>query len=241
MGTLVLVRHAQASFLADNYDKLSSLGETQSTLLGGYLLNMGRSFDRVYVGPRDRQQKTAALVARVFQDAGAPLPEAVLTEALDEYQGEQLLKKSLPRLMTSDVHLQTLAAEFAETEQEGPRVRAKTFQKMFEHVMRDWVNGIVNEEGVEPWSDFRTRIGGFVAMLQDTAAKGESVIAFTSGGSIAGIVQCALALSNEKTIEMSWMVKNSSITELAFNADKFTLSAFNAIPHLQSERLITYR
>jgi broad specificity phosphatase PhoE len=241
LGTLVLVRHAQASFLADNYDKLSSLGETQSTLLGGYLLNMGRTFDRVFVGPRDRQQKTAALVARVYQDAGVPLPEAKLTPALDEYQGEQLLKKSLPRLMSSDVHLQTLAAEFAESEQEDVRVRAKTFQKMFEHVMRAWVNGVVDEEGVEPWVDFRRRIANFVDELKESTSKGESVIAFTSGGSIAGVVQCALELNNVQTVEMSWMVKNSSLTELAFNPKKLTLSSFNAIPHLQSERLITYR
>jgi hypothetical protein len=39
MGVLYLVRHAQASFLEPNYDKLSTLGETQARVLG----NIGRS------------------------------------------------------------------------------------------------------------------------------------------------------------------------------------------------------
>jgi len=34
MGVLYLVRHAQASFLEPNYDKLSALGETQAGVLG---------------------------------------------------------------------------------------------------------------------------------------------------------------------------------------------------------------
>jgi len=36
MGILFLVRHAQASFLEQNYDKLSALGETQARHLGEY-------------------------------------------------------------------------------------------------------------------------------------------------------------------------------------------------------------
>lgn len=241
MSTLVLVRHAQASFLEANYDKLSALGETQSTLLGGYLVNLGYRFDHVYMGPRDRQQKTCALVARVFRDAGVPFPEPELAPELDEYQGEELLKKALPKLMSEDVHLQTLAAEFAKTEQDDKRVRAKTFQRMFEHVMKRWVRGEIVEDGVEPWADFHARIGRFVANVQARPGKGEQVIAFTSGGSVAGVLQHALRLGNEEAIEMSWMVKNASLSELAYSRSRLTLSSFNAVPHLQHEKLITYR
>lgn len=236
-----MVRHAQASFLATNYDKLSALGETQSTLLGGHLVNLGYRFDHVYMGPRDRQQKTCALVGRVYKDAGLDFPEPELAPELDEYQGEELLKKALPRLMSEDVHLQTLAAEFAKTEQDDIRVRAKTFQRIFEHVMRSWVRGEIEEEGVEPWAEFHARIGRFVAKVRERGGKGEKVIAFTSGGSVAGVLQHALSLGNEQAVEMSWMVKNASLTELAYNPRRLTLSSFNAVPHLQHDKLITYR
>jgi hypothetical protein len=36
MGRLLLIRYAQASFLSQNYDKLSDLGEKQARLLGEY-------------------------------------------------------------------------------------------------------------------------------------------------------------------------------------------------------------
>ncbi len=35
MGTLYLVRHGQASFGSDDYDRLSPLGQRQSQRLGG--------------------------------------------------------------------------------------------------------------------------------------------------------------------------------------------------------------
>lgn len=41
MGILYLVRHAQASFLEQDYDKLSKLGKTQARLLGEYWARRG--------------------------------------------------------------------------------------------------------------------------------------------------------------------------------------------------------
>src|ERR1700740_634212 len=51
MGRLFLVRHAQASFLSQNYDQLSPLGGTQARLLGQYWAQHHVLFDRVGTGP----------------------------------------------------------------------------------------------------------------------------------------------------------------------------------------------
>jgi broad specificity phosphatase PhoE len=56
MGILFLVRHAQASFLEQNYDKLSALGEAQACHLGEYWARRKILFDRVCAGPRVRQE-----------------------------------------------------------------------------------------------------------------------------------------------------------------------------------------
>ena len=48
MGRLLLVRHAQASFLSQNYDQLSPRGETQARLLGEYWVKQNVVFDRVF-------------------------------------------------------------------------------------------------------------------------------------------------------------------------------------------------
>ena len=55
MSRLFLIRHGQASFLEENYDKLSVLGEKQARLLGEYWAQQRVAVDQVYSGPRTRQ------------------------------------------------------------------------------------------------------------------------------------------------------------------------------------------
>jgi broad specificity phosphatase PhoE len=45
MGRLLLIRHAQASFLDENYDKLSATGEAQALRLGQYWVRQKMVFD----------------------------------------------------------------------------------------------------------------------------------------------------------------------------------------------------
>jgi broad specificity phosphatase PhoE len=45
MGNIYLVRHGQASFGAENYDQLSTLGQQQSQRLGEYFAQKGIQFE----------------------------------------------------------------------------------------------------------------------------------------------------------------------------------------------------
>jgi hypothetical protein len=38
-----------------------------------------------------------------------------------------------------------------------------------------------------------------------------------------------------------WMSRNCSYSEFLFSGERFTLSAFNAFPHLDDPALLTYR
>ncbi len=49
-----MVRHGQASFGQDNYDKLSELGEIQSRKLGEFWVEWDVKIDAVYSGTLDR-------------------------------------------------------------------------------------------------------------------------------------------------------------------------------------------
>jgi hypothetical protein len=51
----------------------------------------------------------------------------------------------------------------------------------------------------------------------------------------------ALNLSHADTLQLTWMSRNASFTEFLSSGDRFTLSAFNAHPHLEDESLLTYR
>ena len=102
MGRLLLIRHAQASFLEQNYDKLSAIGETQARRLGQHWARQKILFDGVCSGPRVRHKQTAKIVAAVYRDTGISFPELREIPEFDEYQAEAVLKQGLPRLVESN-------------------------------------------------------------------------------------------------------------------------------------------
>ena len=103
MGTLLLVRHGQASAFEDNYDRLSILGEKQARLLGETWRRRELKLDRIFTGPRVRQHRTAEIAA----EAGG-LPAPVVLPELDEMQVEPLFREHLPDLFARHAHLQVL-------------------------------------------------------------------------------------------------------------------------------------
>src|SRR5947208_5543604 len=98
MSRLFLVRHGQASFLEQDYDKLSAVGETQARLLGEHWARSGACFHRIYSGPRSRQTETARIVGEAYNSAGLPWPSVEVIQEFDEYAGDSVLDASLPGL-----------------------------------------------------------------------------------------------------------------------------------------------
>jgi broad specificity phosphatase PhoE len=226
MGILFLVRHAQASFLEENYDRLSALGEAQACLLGEYWARHNIVFDRACVGPRVRQRDTFKLVSEACHQAGLEFPEPQVLPEFDEYQGEAVLKRSLPGLLETDRRIRDLHAAFQSSCDSAGR-RA-TFQKLFEAVVGQWLSGAICPHGVETWLEFCSRVNsGFEGFLS-AGGRGERVAVFTSGGPIAVAVQRALHLSAEDTLQLGWMLRNSSWSEFLYAADRFTLTARGA-------------
>jgi len=239
MGRLILVRHAQASFLAADYDKLSPLGERQSRLLGEYWAQREVSFDRVFSGPRLRQKDTAKIAAAAYANGSDRFPEPVVIKELDEYDGESVLKKCVPQLLESDSTIRGLHKDFRESV--GAGEQRATFQKLFEIVIGKWVEGEITAPGIESWPEFSVRVNRGLSQIMSGAKSNEQVAVFSSGGPIAVAMQRALNLSPRDTLETSWMSRNCSYSEFLFSPGRFTLSAFNAIPHLDDHELLTYR
>ena len=63
MSVVLLVRHGQASWGAADYDRLSSLGEQQSRVLGAALASRGVRPDLVVRGAMRRHRQTAEATA----------------------------------------------------------------------------------------------------------------------------------------------------------------------------------
>ncbi len=239
MGRLLLIRHAQASFLSQNYDKLSDLGEKQARLLGEYWAKRNTGFDRAWTGPCVRHKDTARLARDACVHAGLQFPEPVVVPEFDEYQGDEVLQRSLPRLLESSDRIRELHKAFEKSD--GYYEKFKTFQKMFEAVISMWVDGKISPDGVESWTEFSIRVNQGLTHILSASRHGERVVVFTSGGPIALAVQRALQLTPQNTLQVSWMSQNCSVSEFLFSKDRFTLSTFNSFPHLDDSTLQTYR
>ena len=244
MSHIILARHGQASLLERDYDKLCANGETQSTLLGEYWARLGVSFASAISGPRFRQRETAQIVAEAYRRAGIDFPETVVMSDFDEYQAERVFRECLPQLVQRNAEIAGLRRAYEKSSEAADSAssdRRKTFQRLFEAVIRKWVAGEVTAAGIESWLEFCSRVErGLAQVVRDTAPAARVVI-FTSAGPIGAAMRRALHLSAEDTLQMTWMSYNASFSTFLASGERFTLSAFNAYPHLEDDGLLTYR
>ena len=240
MGVVFLIRHAQASFLEPNYDKLSKLGEAQARLLGEYWARHRIVFDRACTGPCVRQKETIALVSRcVSESRASSFPTRWCCGSLTNIREKQSSNAACP-------DCSKLTKPFAiSTPRSSPRPasaeRRATFQKLFEAVIGKWVREEICPPGVETWLEFCSRVNSGLTKFLSAGSRGERVAIFTSGGPIAVAMQRALQLSAESTLNVSWMSRNSSWSEFIYSGERFTLSSFNCHAHIDDAAMLTYR
>jgi broad specificity phosphatase PhoE len=231
MSTIYLVRHGQGSFGTDNYDLLSALGREQVKVLGAYFRETGERIDHIYSGSLVRQQETAELLAAGLDGP----PPCTVEPAFDEYDSDAILR----------CYAASLSAE-ALTQSGWPDLRhdRRRFQFFLERAARAWVDAAIAAEDMTPWSSFHGRIMTALRRIMEQEGRSKTLVISTSGGVIGVIVAHVLGLANHVAIELNWAIHNASITRLYYNADKATLSMFNALPHLDRDgrrQLITYR
>lgn len=239
MAILTVVRHGQASFLADNYDQLSALGRRQARLLGEHWVRAGVSFGQVYTGPRERQKDTAAIVGEVFREAGRAWPEAVVLEELDEYPAEPVVRTFTPQLAVRHAHIREWAEEFERSADLAGKKKA--LDRIIQEVTARWLDGEVEDAAVGTWGDFTGRVHRAIGQAREATPKGGATAVFTSGGPTAAAVQYATGLSARATLDLTWMTRNAAYSEFLFDGERFNLSVFNATPHLAEAELLTYR
>jgi len=239
MSNLYVVRHGQASFFAEDYDQLSLIGETQSRLLGEYWARRNVVFDAVFTGPCRRHVETARLVGQAYEAAGLAWPAPVVLPGLDEYEAEAVLKQSLPRLVEEHATIRQLHAAVERAADRAEKLR--TFQKLYEVVIDRWAHDELDLPHVESWSAFCQRMHRALDEVVAQPGGGRQVAAITSGGPVGVCMQRALGVSHRTTLQLAWMVRNGAFSEFLFSGERFTLSRYNAFPHLDDAEHLTYR
>jgi len=236
MSIIYLIRHAQASFGQPDYDCLSDLGKHQAGILADHFQNLGLEFDAIYSGCQLRHEQTLAAYLEKSPKPENPIPPAHKTDAFNEYDSEKILKTLIPEMIREEPAFETEVMMMLEDK--------RSFQMVYEKVMRKWINSEKPAKNLETWETYSNRVRAGLDKIMTSEGSGKKIAAFTSGGPISVCVQKALGLSNENTLQLTWQIMNTSITRLKYSGGRLILFGFNDVGHLELERdagLITYR
>ena len=236
MSELILVRHGQASFGAESYDKLSDKGVEQVKILSQHWQALGERFDHIYSGTLLRQRETAQELLPLVE--GEPTASVQLT-GFNEYNGVPLIRGHL-RDMREAGDLSGPA--------QWPIQDERLFQKIFEKATARWIVDDLDPRDdivdFERWSDFKARVYAALDEVMARHGSGSRVIVSTSGGVIAMALQRVLNFPDDQVIATNWMVRNSAVSRIIYGRGKLSLTQFNNLAHLETpekQQLITFR
>ena len=236
MSIIYVIRHAQASFGEQNYDRLSETGKCQAQILADHFAALGLEFDAIYMGRQVRHEETLAPLLDRFSENRRPRPPVVKTDSFNEYDSETIIATLIPEMIRQDPTFETAVA--------GMFVDRRAFQKVYGTLMEKWIRGEYASTDLESWPLYFRRVADGVREIMQDQGSGKTVALFTSGGPIAIWVQQALGLADHTTLTLTWQIMNTSVTRFKFSGDRLTLFGFNDIGHLErtkDRRLITYR
>ena len=236
MSTLFFIRHGQASFGREDYDKLSDTGKLQSHKLAGFLHNSRISFKEIYSGTLRRHRETVNEYISASKLLNIPLSEVIYDERLNEYDAAGILKVLIPVLISEKPHLREHADRLLSDR--------KSFQIIFSEVMNMWCSGKYDMHDVMTWTKFTTDVYSFIDERITSYKSGENIALFTSGGPISVMMMKVLSININTSMIIRDQIVNSSITRFNYTEEGIMLASFNEYPHLElsgEENIITYR
>jgi len=222
MTTIYLIRHGQASFGSDDYDRLSPLGHEQSRVLGEALakrLPEGAPVD-VFTGTMRRHKETAAGCLAALGREHAPTVHA----GFDEFDHEDVIACHAPQWRAPGAMLRELSAQ--------PDPMA-AFQAAFEVAMARWTGGAHDADYAESFPAFQLRCRAALDAVAAQTARGATALVFTSGGTISVLLQALLGLDTATLLQLEWRMANASVTKLAAGGRGARVVSINEHAHLE--------
>jgi broad specificity phosphatase PhoE len=226
MPALILVRHAQGSFGADDYDVLSDRGRSQAAELVPELRRRGMRLERVISGSLKRQRDTADPVAADWSI------ETTIDPRWDEYDADEILS----RYSASPARTQRTRGE------RGPQVTPREFQDILESALTAWIGAGDAAATKESYPGFSTRCAAALADAAAGLSSGSAALVCTSGG-VLGAVCAALLQAPDTFLPVNRVAVNAGITKVVIGRQGATLVSFNEHGHLEGDHrsLVTYR
>ncbi|MCW2794684.1 histidine phosphatase family protein [Nocardioides sp.] len=228
MGVLLLVRHGQASFGAEDYDVLSDLGWEQSRRLGRWLSERGVRPDVILRGDMKRHRDTV----EAMKAGSAGVSRSEVDQGWNEFDHLGVVGA----LSRSGAGLPT-----------GRDLDRREFQQAFELATQRWTGGENDADYPETYAAFRSRVAAALERASAAAGPGGTVAVISSGGPIAAVCAALVDPTGEDpaTFARLWgrfntVCVNTAVTRVVVGSTGSRLLTFNEHPHLDGD-LITYR
>lgn len=212
MSELYFVRHGQAAFGSENYDRLTDVGLQQSRWLGDYFAERPLRFDRVLTGGLVRHRETWNAMACSLGFGGEP----EIDPRLDEYAHEALHEAYAGH-----------SREEPGAEDHDPRRR---FYGRLEQALHAWAAGRLDPVVGETWKAFSARVSA--ALATACVGRGKRILVISSGGPMAVTLGGVLELTSARAIELNMQIQNSAFSHFYFDGQRMKLASFNNLPHL---------
>jgi broad specificity phosphatase PhoE len=226
MGTIFVVRHGQAAFGTDHYDRLTEIGFAQSRLLGAYFALRNIRFEAVFTGTLQRQTETAQGIFEGHPDLGHNTLQERFP-GLDEYKPEAIMMA-----FTGEFPAPAVAAA-----QRDPVVVRDHFRLLREALLA-WAEDRTQPEGMAAFKAFQEGAVGALVAARQRFPDG-NVLVVSSGGPIAAMVAAAMQAPPATAVELNLRIRNSSLTEFAATPRRHHLVSFNGLPHLDTNSDLT--
>lgn len=214
MGTLYLVRHGQASFGADDYDRLSERGHAQALRLGQYWRERGLRFDAVLAGTLLRHTQT---LDGIVAGLGGDVPQAIALPQLNEYDSLALIRSVHPSPLPPPA---------------TPELYRQYFRLLCD-ALAQWMGGTISPAGMPDWETFRGGVRGVLEQVRQQHA-GANVLLVSSGGPISAAIGEVLSTPPEVTIALNMRIRNSAVSEFSVSPKRLMLQTFNSLAHLDA-------
>lgn len=217
MSVLYLVRHGQASFGTDDYDRLSDLGKAQSRTTGRFLASLGIEPDRIVHGEMLRQRQTAE---GLLEGMGLSM-DAHVDSGWNEYAAWELTG------VLDDV---------------DPRAKhdSKIFQGELERGAARWASGEHDEDYRETYKQFTSRVERALDDAVAAMGSGQSTIVVSSAGAIAWTAARLIGGGFDQWMAFNRVTINTGITKIITGQSGTSLISFNDHGH-QDPKNATYR
>jgi len=242
LSRIYLVRHGQAG-TRKAYDSLSELGKRQARLLGEYFVSEGIRFTAAYRGAMKRQQQTAEEVQTAYNEAAIPFPEIELDQRWNEFDLDHIYRALAPQLCAEDPEFRRAYDEMAiqarAAEKEHSAGVNRRWMPCDMKIVEAWLHATHPYDG-ETWKAFRQRVADSRTGLAQSAHDDDIVI-FTSATPIGVWTALTMEVADERAMKLAGVVQNTAFTVIRLHNEQLRLHTFNAVPHLNSPELRTYR